>query len=216
MYHDRKDPDDKEIPYRNHQIMPVNIVQQPPPKPQSHSEGKMPPQPLILTLRLDKATEKIMTDLRRKYFPKHRNFLSAHVTLFHALPAVHKPIYNHILSSVTSSMAPFTVGIKDVFPLGNKGVGLNVSSIKLRHLRDVLLASFREEGIELTEQDQRRLRAHITIQNKVGEEEARRTLDEVKKSWVDRGAKAEGIVVWRYEVGGEWTRLEEHEFRGNN
>lgn len=68
--------------------------------------------------------------------------------------------------------------------------------------------------MELTEQDQSRLRAHVTVQNKVGEEEAERTLEEVKKMWVERAARAEGIVVWRYEVGGEWTFLKEFEFEG--
>lgn len=93
-------------------------------------------------------------------------------------------------------------------------MGLNVSSPKLRGLHDELLRRFGEEGVQLTEQDRVRLRAHVTVQNKVGEEEAKKTLDRVNESWRDRGAKAEGIVVWRYEVGGEWTWLKDYEFKG--
>jgi hypothetical protein len=186
------------------------------PQPQQtlpNAEPEMPPQPLIVTLRLDKATEKILTDLRTKYFPKHRNFLSAHITLFHALPATHSPMYSQILTSLASSTAPFTVGIKNPFPIGKKGVGLNISSFKLRGLHDELLRRFKDEGVELTEQDRSKLMAHVTVQNKVGEQEAGRTLEEVRKMWMDRGARAEGFVIWRYEVGGEWTWLREFEFK---
>lgn len=87
-----------------------------------------------------------------------------------------------------------------------------MSSFKLRSIHDELLKRFKEQGVELTEQDQSRLRAHVTVQNKVGEEEAKRTLEEVKKMWAERGARAEGLVVWRYEVGGEWTWLKEYDF----
>jgi hypothetical protein len=174
----------------------------------------MPTQPFILTLRLDKVTEHLLTQLRTKYFPKHRNFLAAHITLFHALPASRQPDYAKILTDLTSRTAPFTIGIKNPFPLGQKGVGLNVSSFKLRNLHDEILRAFREEGVELTEQDQAKIKAHVTVQNKVGEEEARRTLEAVKREWNERGARAEGIVVWRYEVGGEWTWLKEYEFKG--
>lgn len=197
--------------------MPVETIQRPPSPPlphppQQHSINDMPPQPFILTLRLDKGTEKILTDLRIRYFPKHRNYLSAHVSLFHALPAAQKPTYHQILSSLSQTTAPFTVGIKNPFALGRKGVALNVSSFKLRSIHDELLKRFKEQGVELTEQDQSRLRAHVTVQNKVGEEEAKRTLEEVKKMWAERGARAEGLVVWRYEVGGEWTWLKEYDF----
>lgn len=81
-------------------------------------------------------------------------------------------------------------------------------------MHDELLNSFRKEGVELTEQDQSRLRAHVTAQNKVGEEEAGKTLKEVKKLWIERAARAEGIVVWRYESSGEWTFLKEFDFKG--
>ncbi|KAE9986686.1 hypothetical protein EG328_005013 [Venturia inaequalis] len=209
--------------------MPVETIQRPPSPPErqinhhqqqplqrrhQRSGSGMPPQPFILTLRLDKASERVLTDVRTKYFPKHRNFLSGHLTLFHALPAAQKPVYHQVLTSLSTSTSPFTVGIKEPFPLGKKGVGLNVSSFKLRGLHDELLKRFRDEGVELTVQDQSRLRAHVTVQNKVGEEEAGRTLEEVKNMWVERAARAEGIVVWRYETSGEWTFLKEFEFKG--
>jgi 2'-5' RNA ligase len=176
-------------------------------------------QPLVVTLRLDSATEKLLTGLRTKYFPAQRNYLSAHITLFHALPAdsLSKSV-SPLLSSVTSQSSPFTVGLKAPFPLGGrghmKGVGINIASHKLRKLHAEFLDGLKKEGVILTEQDSRELRPHVTLQNKVGNDEAERTLQALKSEFTEGTAKAEGIVVWRYEKGGEWTFLDEYIFRG--
>lgn len=73
--------------------------------------------------------------------------------------------------------------------------------------------------MQLTEQDARKIRPHVTVQNKVGEEEAQRTLDEVRAEWMAHGdgsggigGTAEALSLWRYEVGGEWTHLEDFVF----
>ncbi|KAM0158413.1 hypothetical protein ACHAQE_004202 [Botrytis cinerea] len=176
-------------------------------------------QPFILTLRLDAASEKLLTALRTRYFPSSRNYLSAHVTLFHALPSSQYSLYRSILTSLSSREQKFKVGIKNPFPLGKKGVALNIASFKLRKIHEELLGEFRENGVQLTEQDERKIRPHVTVQNKVGEEEAKRTLEEVRREWIMHGdgnegigGMAEAISLWRYEVGGEWTHLEDYEF----
>lgn len=64
----------------------------------------------------------------------------------------------------------------------------------------------------MTEQDARKLSPHVTVQNKVGEEEAKKSLAVLKEEWKDGPARAEGLVLWRYEVGGAWTFLREFEF----
>lgn len=48
------------------------------------------PQPLVLTLKLDQTTFDLFNELRQQHFPPERNFLPAHVTLFHALPGEHE------------------------------------------------------------------------------------------------------------------------------
>ncbi|KAB8303950.1 hypothetical protein EYC80_005308 [Monilinia laxa] len=157
-------------------------------------------QPLILTLRLDGASEKLLTSLRTRYFPSSRNFLSAHITLFHALPPSNRPLYTSLLTTVTHRENRFTLGLKDPFPLGKKGVALNVSSFKLRKIHEELLAELRGKDVQLTEQDQRRLRPHVTVQNKVGEEEARRTLEEVRRKWGELEGVGEALSLWRSDV----------------
>lgn len=91
-------------------------------------------------------------------------------------------------------------------------MALNVSSFKLRKIHEELLAELRGKDIQLTEQDQRKLRPHVTVQNKVGEEEARTTLEEVRRELEELEGVGEALSLWRYEVGGAWTHLEDFEF----
>jgi hypothetical protein len=43
-------------------------------------------QPLILTLQMDERSQERFDRLRELHFPPERNYLSAHLTLFHKLP----------------------------------------------------------------------------------------------------------------------------------
>ncbi len=42
--------------------------------------------PLILTLKFDDRTFAVLDELRQQHFPRSRNVVPAHITLFHALP----------------------------------------------------------------------------------------------------------------------------------
>lgn len=68
--------------------------------------------------------------------------------------------------------------------------------------------------VDLTAQDRGSLRAHVTVQNKVNEEEAKRTLEKLINEFEDRAGTGEALSLWRYEVGGEWTHLRDFEFWG--
>ena len=46
----------------------------------------MPYAPLIVTLLVDDDAQQHFDALRSEHFPAERNYLRAHVTLFHALP----------------------------------------------------------------------------------------------------------------------------------
>ncbi|RDW71996.1 hypothetical protein BP5796_08030 [Coleophoma crateriformis] len=174
-------------------------------------------QPLIITLRLDAATEAILTALRTRYFPRQLNHLSSHITFFHALPGTSQHLISHQLQHVTSTMTAFTVQVSSPFAMGRKGVALNVVSSDLSSLHKQLLDAWKTEKIELTSQDDNaKKRAHVTVQNKVGEEVARKTLGEMKAQWEPKMATAEGLRLWRYEQGGEWTLLEDFLFQDRN
>ncbi|WP_347528017.1 hypothetical protein [Mucilaginibacter sp. CAU 1740] len=42
---------------------------------------------MILTLRLDEKSQALFNEMRKRHFPPGRNFLKAHLTLFHQLPS---------------------------------------------------------------------------------------------------------------------------------
>ncbi|RYG16668.1 MAG: 2'-5' RNA ligase family protein, partial [Caulobacteraceae bacterium] len=46
--------------------------------------------PLIVTAALDDGAFDWFEDLRQSHFPRHRNQVPAHLTLFHALPGEHE------------------------------------------------------------------------------------------------------------------------------
>ncbi len=122
-------------------------------------------------------------------------------------------MYENFLTNLTARERPFTVGIKNPFILGKRGrgVALNIASFKLKKLHEGLAREWEGEGVQLTDQDRAGLRPHVTVQNKVSEEEAKKTLAELE-AFEERAGKGEALALWRYEVGGRWTFLRESVF----
>lgn len=147
-----------------------------------------PTGPLVLTLTLDKATQSLLTGLRTKYFPAHRNHLAAHITLFHAIPPHRIEEFDRHVQSVCASRHPFDVYVGEPRKMSYGGVMLlvrerpsgSVGSIHDRLLR-ALKKGVSEEKDNLTKQDlQGMSRAHVTVLNKAGsEEEVEKCLQEV-------------------------------------
>lgn len=149
-----------------------------------------PRNPLVLTLTLDKSSQHFLTSLRSKYFPKHRNFLNAHVTLFHAIPPHRRSEFEQELSSLANSVAPWDVFIGDPKKMGKKGVMVTVRDRPARSTEEVhrRLLQFLQDGVKedkdkLTEQDSKHGgRPHVTILNKAEkEEEVEDCLEELLK-----------------------------------
>ena len=124
--------------------------------------------PLILTAELPPDLHRRYTDLRTEHFPPERNYLEAHVTLFHALPAQCEDELRRYLARLTGEIAPVRGQVEGLMPLGG-GTAIKLSSPDMLALRDEIAEHFR--GM-LTNQDQHRPRLHVTIQNKVTGKEA--------------------------------------------
>ncbi len=62
--------------------------------------------PLILTARMEPAAQERFTALRTAHFPPSRNYLSAHITLFHALPGDELETVQAILAQEAAEQAP--------------------------------------------------------------------------------------------------------------
>ena len=163
--------------------------------------------PLIVTLQLDEKTFAFFDALRKVHFPPERNFLSAHLTLFHHLPSGEKSIRED-LRQWSSSQAPLDLQVTEVKSTGN-GVAYKIESPALLQLHRQMQERWKAW---LTPQDKQRLWPHVTVQNNVPAEKAKDTLKQLKESFQPFGAKGVGFGLWVYE-GGPWRFVETFAFR---
>ena len=167
--------------------------------------GELPP--LILTLRLEEELFAEMDGLRRRHFPAARNFVSAHITLFHHLPGAHEAEIVETLKAASGQGGPIPLVLPTVRFLG-RGVALDVISERLERLRANLAAAFEPW---LGAQDRQRYRPHVTVQNKVDPVVARALFEDLNTSWRPCEGVGEGLRLWRY-LGGPWEQAAEFTF----
>lgn len=167
------------------------------------------PNVYVLALRIDQAAEQFFTSLRQSYFPKHLNYLNAHVTSFHALSPLDQTV-KEIEALPDWPNKAMTIGISDPFLFkSEKGVAINLKSHAARQLHQSLLEAFRKNrDIKLTEQDDQRLKGlHITVCNKVNPERGREVFEIIKKDWDKRELQkttCRGLTLYEYLPGGSW------------
>lgn len=125
----------------------------------------------ILSLKIAPELERELTALRTRHFPPERNFLSAHITLFHALPDAERERWQADIARIAEAQARFEFKVAAAFSLG-RGAAFRIVSPELLSVREELARSWDF----LSAQDQQGYRPHCTIQNKVTPEEARATL----------------------------------------
>jgi len=165
-------------------------------------------EPLIVTLLLDGVAQQRFDRLRAAHFPAERNHLSAHVTLFHALPGEQVAEVHRELAAAADRPA-FTVAVTGVRFLG-RGVALDLGSTDLTGLRVGLAAAF---DPWLTRQDRQWSRPHVTVQNKVAPDVARALHAELTAAFQPESVTARGLGLWRY-LGGPWAPEAEFGFAG--
>jgi hypothetical protein len=164
--------------------------------------------PLIVTAELPEALQSRADQLRAAYFPPERNFLKAHVTLFHALPPMVEDELRDALAAEARGK-PVAARIEGVMDLG-RGTALKLSSPAMLELRQRLAERF--HGL-LTPQDEPVPRLHITIQNKVAREESRALQRSLAASVQHFDFAFAGLALHRYR-GGPWERVKRWPFRG--
>lgn len=169
-------------------------------------ESTLPP--LILTLKLDPKSFDFFNQLRQQYFPPERNFLPAHITLFHALPSEQLEEIQQLLKECANQTPLLSLTFPKLRFLG-RGVALEVDCPELIHLRQQLADRWQDE---LTRQDQQRYHPHITIQNKVSPNEARSVYEQLATDWQPCTGCSEGLLLWYYK-GGPWELVEEFAFQ---
>ncbi|MCU0570835.1 MAG: 2'-5' RNA ligase family protein [Oculatellaceae cyanobacterium Prado106] len=165
--------------------------------------------PLILTLKFDSSTFKSLNQLRQQHFPPERNFLPAHITLFHALPGEEAASIQQTLQADCVQTAVLPLSFPQPQYLG-RGVAIAIHSPPLVQLRQSLAARWNPW---LTRQDQQGYRPHVTIQNKVDGQRARQLYQQLEQDWQPFEGYGEGLLLWYYR-GGPWELLQEFSFVG--
>lgn len=149
-----------------------------------------------------------MDALRRAHFPPERNVLSAHVTLFHALPPFVEDEARALLAELARA-APPPARLVAVMDLG-RGTALRIESPALLALRAQIAERF--HGL-LTGQDSHTPRLHVTVQNKVDRNAARALQAELDRTFSPEPFAFAGLSLHRYR-GGPWEPAGSWRFRG--
>lgn len=163
---------------------------------------------LIVTAELGREDFAWLDGQRRAYFPPERNQLSAHLTMFHALPPSLEDEARRELASQAANPPPGAT-IAGLMNLG-RGVAYRVVSDDLERIRRDVAAHFHGA---LTAQDAGGWRPHVTIMNKAEPRAAKGLLLELERDFRPRPLAIHGLGLHRY-LGGPWEILGRWSFRG--
>ena len=155
--------------------------------------------PLILTLQMDERSQEHFDRLRELNFPPERNYLRAHLTLFHKLPGEREAEISAELREICRERELLVLAVTGLRFLG-RGVAYELSSPRLSALRQELARSW---DPWLGAQDRQGLKPHVTVQNKVSPEQARGLHEELQAAFSPFEVEGLGLSLWRY-LGGPW------------
>ena len=156
----------------------------------------------IISAELDERSFAVLNQLRRAHFAPGRNYVDAHLTLFH-----HLPLELVLKTELLIPKEPIDVQLTRPFFMG-AGTAIEVESEKLRELRTQLANTF---SSHLTAQDRRLKRFHVTVQNKVDPKNAKQFFEQFKSVWVPMEGKVTGLLFWEY-LGGPWKLVKSEKF----
>jgi 2'-5' RNA ligase len=148
---------------------------------------------------MDESSQEYFDRLRALHFPPERNYLNAHLTLFHQLPGEREAEISTELREICHKHEPLTLAVTGVRSLG-RGVAYELSSPQLSALRRELARSWQPW---LSAQDRQGFKPHITVQNKVSPEQARSLHQELQAPFSPFEVDGLGLSLWRY-LGGPW------------
>ena len=151
--------------------------------------------PLVATFMISSAEQRYFNQLRQQHFPAERNYLEAHLTLFNALPDESWIVED--LAELMKTQQPFDVTAQAVMSLGN-GTAFKITSSVMPSIHQKLQKKWFEF---LTNQDRQKRNFHITIQNKVESQAAKKLQAELSEDFEPFHFIIEGIQLWRYHQG---------------
>jgi hypothetical protein len=164
--------------------------------------------PLLITATLPPDVFAWADGLRRAHYPPERNRLGAHVTLFHGLPPSADAEVRRLLGELAARAAPEAriTGLMDL----DRGTALAVDSPLMVALHGEMAERLR--GV-IQQRDDRPLRLHITVQDKVAPAAARVLQTELAADLPLLSFRFHGLALshWRDEL---WRPAQLYPFRG--
>ena len=155
--------------------------------------------PLILTARIADDDLAPFDRLRKAHFPPERNFLHAHLTMFHRLPGEYAGRIVETLERVAALQKPISAQVTGLRHLG-AGVAFAIASPELYEVRQALRGAF---VVWLNSQDMHKWQPHITIQNKVSRGEADQLFKALQTRFEPRQIRIVGLDLHAY-LDGPW------------
>ena len=171
--------------------------------------AKRPIAPFIVTAELPGDVFAWADGLRRAHFPPERNWLQAHVTLFHAFAPSLREELRGLLGKIAAEFAPPVARIEGLMDLG-KGTAIALRSPATLAIRESIAEHFHGA---LTAQDAHPPRLHITIQNKVTPQAAKALQCALAEAIPRREFAITGLGLHLY-LGPHWEGQGVWPFRG--
>lgn len=164
--------------------------------------------PIIVTALFGSEDFAWLNGLRLRHFPPERNFVAAHLTLFHHLPpSIARELHRRLTEATREIVAP-RARIAGVTSLGS-GVAFRIVSEELASIRRDLADAF--EGL-LVPQDRAGWRPHVTIQNKVSPTDAASLASTLQHNFRPKSLAITGLASWHYR-GGPWDPMVSYRFK---
>lgn len=166
------------------------------------------PSPLVLSLAMDPESFARTNAWRTRYYPANRNYLTAHITLYHSIPGTLQDWSLAELKKIAEDTEAFPLEFQ-AWERNSGYVGIKIEETRLLQLKARLDDVFRDH---LLLQDKQRLKPHVTVTNKVTLQEAKLCAEELARDFVPWTGEALGFHLAIYRKG-PWEALASLPFR---
>ena len=177
----------------------------------ANAPARTPPAPFIVTAELPEDIFAWSNGLRAEHYPPERNWLKAHVTLFHSFAPSLRDELPRFLARMAGEFAPPSAQLNGLMDLG-QGTALAIRSPQMLAVREIIAEHFWDM---LTRQDQGGKKLHITIQNKVERKAALALQEQLGQRLDARDFAFAGLGLHLYR-NPHWEAVGMWKFRGKH
>ncbi len=158
--------------------------------------------PYILCLKMDAVSLQRLSAWRKQYFPPERNFLEAHLTLYHRLPFTATQLILSTLKTFAQNQLVFPLSFEELTHQGGF-LGIKAAPSEVLQVKGALDRAF---DLWLAPQDRQKIMPHVTVMNNAPPEATGEALRLLKQEFAPWQGRAEGLQLFRYRQGPwEWV-----------